>query len=205
MSATSSSRAGFAVIGIVAAFLFGIAWIVAALSDPAWRFGEDAVSDLGVSSVQLTADMFMFGCILTGLLVFLFGVGKTYSETHASRWSGALLLIAGIFLILIGCFNEDWHGGTVHATVAILFFIFLALSMLVSIPGDWADGKKLCGAVGIVAIVVIIGCAVGESLAFLEAMAIVCALVWLVSESVKMLFMKPRGDGSTPPAVRRSD
>ncbi len=187
MNANTRSPALYACIGIFAAFIFAAIWVVAAQGDPSWVFGESMISDLGVSDVELTADLFMYGCIVTGLLAFIFGVGKAYTECGSNRLAGILVAIAGAFLVLVGLYNENFGNGNIHNTVAILFFLFLVLGMLASMVGDWAEGKRVNGAVTAVLIMVMIGVAVGKDLAYVESIAVICGLLWIFNASAKMI------------------
>ena len=58
MKEENRSAAGFGAIGLVAAFIFSIVWVVAACADPSWSVGNDYVSQLGVSDVTLTKNIF---------------------------------------------------------------------------------------------------------------------------------------------------
>ncbi len=187
MNATNRSPALFAVIGLIMAFAFAIMWIVAAENDPAWTFGDNMISELGVSTNQFTADVFKYGCIVCGALGFVFGVGKAYCEDNCSRASGIMCAAAGIFLALVGIYNSDYGNGNLHDTVSYLAFAFIFLAAALSVYGDWSEGKRINGAIAAVLILVALSCYVGKDLAFTEGIAIICALFWMISESVKMI------------------
>ncbi len=187
MNASKCDSAPFAILGLITALFYAAVWIVAAASDPTWVFGESMVSELGISDVQLTADLFKYGCIIAGLLIFVFGLGKAYTQKEANRTSGILIAIAGIFLILVGVYNMNYGNGNIHNTVACLFFAFMALAVIASMLGDWAEGRGISVAVSAIFIVVVIGTSVGNTLPYVEAIAIICALIWLVAQSVKMI------------------
>lgn len=190
MKQLKGSPAGFGVIAICAAFVFSIMWMVAALGDASWVIGENTLSDLGVSDVQITADLFMYACMIVGVLTVIFGIGKAGYETGCNRAGGILVIIAGIFLILVGYFNKDYGNGDIHLAAAYLFFIFLALSVFVTAFGDWAEGKTLAVAYSIIATVICIGCFAFESLALTEAVAVICGLGWFVAQGIKLSMSK---------------
>lgn len=192
MNATKHSPAPFAVVGIVAAAFFAVMWIVAANGDSTWVLGESMISNLGVSDVDDTANEFMYGCIITGILVIVFGAGKAYCEQGASTASGIFLAATGLFLALVGIFDENYGNGDAHDAFAYLFFIFLFVSAACSIFGDHAEGKKINAAITAALILIVIGAIVGKEEAYYESAAAVCALLWIVAESVKMIFdIKP--------------
>lgn len=187
MKAFSCNTGPFAVIGIAMAFFFAMVWIVAASNDPNWSLGVNTLSDMGISDVQLTADLFMYGCMIAGALAFVFGLGKAYNEANASRASGIMVAFAGVFLILVGLYNKDYGNGNLHQTVAMLFFFFLTVAAALSVFGDWAEGKRVNAVISATLIVIVIGAAVGNTIAYVEAVAVICGLLWIMNESVKMI------------------
>lgn len=202
MNATKHSPAPFAVVGIVAAAFFAMMWIVAANGDSTWVLGESMISDLGVSDVEDTANEFMYGCIITGILVIVFGIGKAYCEQGASTASGIFLAATGLFLALVGIFDENYGNGDAHDAFAYMFFIFLFVAAACSIFGDHAEGKKINAAITAALILIVVGAIVGKEEAYYESAAAVCALLWIVAESVKMIFdIKPSASPQACAAV----
>lgn len=178
--------APFAVIGLITAFLFAIMWIVAAENDPFWIFGESKLSDLGVSIYDFTADAFKYGCIVCGILCFVFGIGKSLCEDGSSCASGIMCAMVGIALAFVGYFTAE-SNADVHDMSAYLLFVFLALAVALSIHGDWTEGKRINGLIGIVLFAMVIACFIGKDIAYTETVAVICGLLWIVSESVKMI------------------
>ena len=135
MNVSNRHPGPFAAIGLLAAFAFAVIMIVAINGDSAWVYGENMLSDLGISDVQMTADLFNYGCMIVGILVFVYGLGKAVCETQCNRASGCILAIAAIFLVLIGYIHSDFGNGNTHDTIAILFFLFLFIAMVLSAIG----------------------------------------------------------------------
>ena len=188
MNVSNRHPGPFAVIGLIAAFAFALILVIASNSDPAWVYGESMLSDLGISDVQIAADLFNYGCIIIGILTFIYGLGKSLCEYQCNRASGCMLAIAAIFLILIGYIHSDFGNGNTHDAIAILFFLFLFISMVLSAIGDWKDGYRLNSALSTILILVMLGCAVGMNVPTLEVIAAGCAIIWLLGISVKMIF-----------------
>ena len=179
MNVSNRHPGPFAAIGLLAAFAFAIVLIVAINGDSAWVYGENMLSDLGISDVQMTADLFNYGCMIVGILVFVYGLGKAVCETQCNRASGCVLAIAAIFLVLIGYIHSDFGNGNTHDTIATLFFLFLFIAMVLSAIGDWRDGARLNSALTVVLILIILGCAVGMTVEALEVITVACGIVWL--------------------------
>lgn len=178
----------FAVIGLLVAFASAIVLAVAINSDTTWVYGENTLSDLGISDVQLTADLFNYGCIVFGILLFVYGIGKAMCEASCNRASGYFVAIAAIFLTLIGCIRSDFDNGNTHDAITILLFLFLFVSMVLSAIDDWKANYRLNSALSVIVILVILGCAVGMNIESLEVIIVTCAIVWLAGISVKMIF-----------------
>lgn len=180
----------FAAVGLVAAFALAIVITMATSGDPAWVYGENMLSDLGVSDVQSTADLYNYGCMIIGILTFVLGVGKAACELSCNRASGCILAIAGIFMILLGYMSSDFGNGNTHDTIAILFYLFMFIAMVLAAIGDWRDGYKINSALSVILILILLGCAVGMSIASLEVIFVACTVIWLAGVSAKMIIPK---------------
>ncbi len=187
MNARKCSPAPFAVAGICAAFIFSVVWICAINADTSWVLGENSLSDLGVSSVAIAADLFNYGCILCGALVVIFGIGKACCEKNYNRASGCFIAAAGVFMIVVGIVNKDFGNGNTHLMAAYLAFIFLALGVILSGFGNWNDGKRVSAAITIILVLIVLGSCIHNTIQMVEAIAVACALVWMFAESAKMV------------------
>ena len=180
MNVSNRHPGPFAVIGLLAAFAYAIVLIVAINGDPAWVYGEN----------MLTADLFNYGCLIVGILLFVYGLGKAFCETECNRASGCMLAISAIFLILVGYIHSDFGNGNTHDTIAILVFLFLFIAMVLSAIGDWRDGARINSAISVILILIVLGCCVGMSIEALEVITVACGIVWLAAISAKMIVPK---------------
>lgn len=193
MNVSTRNPGAFGAIGIFVVFAFTVAVNIAAYGDPSWIFGENTLSDLGVSDVQLSADLFNYGCVIGGILICIVGLGKAVCEQCANRASGMFLAFAGLLLLLIGFVHKDFDQGNTHLIIAILLFVFILAAALCSGYGDAKEGYRLNAAFTGIMILVAIGYAIGNSLAAAETVAVICALMWILSISVKMVFQARKG------------
>lgn len=190
MTSSKIGPAGPGIAAICGAFIFAIAWIVAACGDLSWMVGEDTLSVLGVSDVQVSADAFNYGCMVTGVLFAIFGLGKFAFETKCNRASGAMILIAGIALIGVGIFTKDYGNGNPHLIVAYAFFLFLVISAVLSGIGDYNEKKTIPLAVTVVLFTTALITFAIQPLAMAEAVTVVCALIWAVVQGTKLAMSK---------------
>lgn len=115
----------------------GAAWIAyvfiasAIALAPWFNFYNNALSDLGNYVRQgALAAVFNLGLIASGLLAaitaLLFIRGRT--TRLVLPWS-LLLLVAGLDLVLVGVFSEDF--GEIHGVVSVALFTLFGLTLLV--------------------------------------------------------------------------
>ncbi len=180
----------FALVGILAAILFAAIWIIAAHEDPSWTLGTNTLSDMGISDVEVTANLFNYGCVVSGLLLAVFGIGKATCETGANRTGGMLLIAAAMFFVCVGFVTKDVGNGNPHLLVAYLFFLFLVLGIVASTVGDWMEGRGLTASVSSILIVFCLGVSIGSTLAMTEAVVVACALLWTILQGAKLLMSK---------------
>lgn len=194
MNATKHSPTPYAALGILAAFLIAVIWTVAAQNDPSWVLGESPVSDLAFSGVDVTADAFAYGLIVAGILVLVFGAGKARTEGSCSCSSGVMAAAAGVMLLLIGLGAAAGREGEYASTADWLFFVFMMLAIILSMFGSWQEGRRINAAVAAILVVVVIGAAVGKSPEYVQAVVYACTILWLVSDSAKMIMTMKAAD-----------
>ncbi len=190
MNVKYPNPAVFAALGLFTAFAFAVILAIAINADPNWVYGENTLSDLGVSSVQLSADLFNYGCIIVGALICIFGLGKAGCEFRENRASGCMIAISGIFLLMIGFISKDFGNGNLHELIAYLVFLFLLVAVVLSAIGDMKEGNRLGGAITATLLLIALGSCVGMDLASVEVVAVACAILWIMNLSAKMLLSK---------------
>ncbi len=188
MNASFRNPGPFAAIGFLAAFALAVIITVAINADPSWVYGENMLSDLGISDVDLTKNLYNYGCIIIGILTIVFGIGKAVCETGCNRASGCLVAIAAVFMVLIGFVQADFGNGNTHDAAALIAFIFMFCAMALSAVGDWKDGAKLNAALGSILVLIVIGCFAGMDVEKVEIIALACGIVWMLGVSAKMTF-----------------
>jgi len=121
-----SPRVGAACI-LLAVAVFLILYLVAALQDPGYEFLEDYLSDLGVGPA---AWVFNSALILTGALILVFAYVGSYpllGDVLVSKVGSVILAVAGVLLMNIGVFTEDY--GDLHLAFSLAFFLTLLVAL----------------------------------------------------------------------------
>lgn len=178
----------FAAIGFLAAFALAVIITVAINADTSWVYGESKLLDLGISDVDLTKNLFNYGCIIVGVLIVVFGIGKAFTEGGCNCASGCFAAFAAIFLIIIGFMQSNSGNGDTAQAAALIVCIFQVVAMALSAVGDWKDGAKLNAMLSSILILIIIGCLVGMNIEKVQVIAIACYVVWMIGVSAKMTF-----------------
>jgi hypothetical membrane protein len=178
----------------IAAPIFAFACILAAVASwSQFSWTKNALSDLGVQS-GATAAIFNVGLVVCGVLCMAFAAGlfRLVGKRVLSKAGVFLFVLACVFLVAIGIFNENFSP--THYYVSVGFFVSLPISVLVLVAALWlADEHRLSIfslALGLAAAIpwvlqftvpYVSGVAIPE---FASGMA---GAVWAIVLSVKML------------------
>lgn len=132
MKATEAIRfAGL--IGVVAS-LFGLGSVLATtfLAGSTFNWNKNALSDIGVSTVNVAANVFNSSLIITGILNFVFALSftKTNAKNALFYIGGILLMLGGISLSLVGVFTEAY--GKLHFYVSAAYFSLFSLAIMLN-------------------------------------------------------------------------
>lgn len=180
-------------IGLLGIAVFSICWICAVVSDGRWIFGENMVSDLGVSDTNAQY-FFNYGCAAAGIIIYIYGILTAYfNRLTLDRISYILIALAGMFLIGVGTFTEDL--GWSHNLCAYSLFIAVAVSAIIRLVLDIIHRDMIPAAVTAVLILSAVIVALTQTFPFLEAFAIIIILIWIALVCLKTIF-KNEGYGT---------
>lgn len=116
-----------AAMGIGAIVFFGVMWVASVLLDGRWSFGNNMISDLGVSDSPEAAAAFALGCIIGGLGLCVSLAGLAYrSDNIPERVYCGLSSAGGFCLVFVGIFNERTPY---HLPFAIALFLAAAVAL----------------------------------------------------------------------------
>lgn len=140
------------VIGIIAS-LFGFSSVLLStfLAGNTFSWSRNALSDIGVSTVSLAANVFNISLAITGLLNFVFALGLTKANAKNPLFylGGLLLILGGISLSLVGIFTEAY--GRLHFYVSAGYFGLLSLAIIMNGFAFRKAGQKTWGNVSVLA------------------------------------------------------
>ena len=137
-------------VGIFAS-LFGLCSVLAAtfLAGSTFSWNNNALSDIGVSTVSLAADVFNISLITAGLLNFIFALGFTRANAKNALFyiGGLLLILGGISLSFVGVYTEAY--GRLHFYVSAGYFGLFALAIIMNGVAFRKSGQAVRGSVSI--------------------------------------------------------
>lgn len=185
MKVVKDRSTSFAWAGMIGVAAFIIAWLCAESIDTAWQFGVNTLSEFGISNTDARF-YFNYGCMVTGMLIAVFGVGRAvYSKNAGHIAGGVLLLFGGVTLALIGVFTMN--DGTLHDIIAVFAALFVFSAIIAVAAGNWAADRKIFAGIGIVTVCLLTAMVFAYDTAKLEAYGIILGLVWFLAESVNMI------------------
>ena len=172
----------FAYLAFIMPLFFAVMWILSATTDGEWAFGVKSLSDMGISENPLSAFLFNFACIFTGLSGTVIGFGSFAYGKRTMRIGGVLYMISMVFLAMVGVFTLPQ---TMHYIVASSFGIIFALSVLVSSVSDWKCSWFFYFDIAfIIAGAIIVGT---QPFPVWEAIMVIGAMLWTAVLGYKML------------------
>ena len=182
----NNHSAAFGWIGVIAVTAFCVMWLMCYLADSSWTWGINTISDFGVSNTA-AADYFNYGVMIVGMILAVYGLGKTQSPAVASRVGGNLIAFGGIFIALMGVTTVDVNNGDYHKFVALIGATLLFLGLLICAAQNYLDGKVLVVGVAICAFILMFLCAVVFGYAKGEVYCLVIAAAWGLFDAIFMI------------------
>jgi hypothetical membrane protein len=192
MTNVKTHNVAFAWAGILAAAAFSIVWLAASSLDPSWVFGQDVLSDFGISGTDAEL-YFNYGCAVTGVLIAIFGIGIIVNHINAGHIvGGTLLIIGGILVLLVGLVPLDSLGGDIHTRLGYLFGIVAFAAAASTAAGNWASGQRVFGGLTLVLLIASTAMYLSYEFAEFESYVTIIALIWLVLESIALMLRKKK-------------
>ena len=173
----------FGYIAMAAPLLFVVLWILSASIDGSWRFGVNSLSDMGISDNAVSAFLFNFGCMITGILGMIVGFGMIMYGRRTLKAGGAIYIVGMLFLSLVGVFTLDNYSK--HYFVASTFSIVSGLGVLVSSFSDWKVSWYLYADIILIAFAAIV--IMTTPFETWEPLATIASMIWVFIMGTKMI------------------
>lgn len=174
----------YILFSLVGTLTFGVLWLACILYDPSWDPAQNSISDL---SMPPTAPIFATACILTGILLALYGIGKVIYDDMPGWVAGIAMVLGSVGLCAMGMFNKEFYD--IHFLTAAIAVAFYGVSIGLTIIGHFIKKRHTFGAVEL--IICLIAC-IGFPLSFgrAQSLALFCVFLWVVAE---LVFYKKQG------------
>jgi len=170
-------------IAIAAPLLFVTLWISSATIDGSWQFGVNSLSDMGISDNAVSAFLFNFGCMITGILGMVAGAGMVVYGKRTLRAGGAMYIIGMLFLSLVGVFTLDNYD--MHRFVATTFSVMSGLAIVVSSVSDWKVSWYLYADIVLIGFSVVVF--VTTQFEMWEPLITIASMIWALILGIKIL------------------
>lgn len=177
-----------ALLGIFVGAMLPLAFAVAIAADGTWTFNVNTLSDLGISSSQVAADIFNYSCMIGGVLVAVFGFGKFLIKDGKDAASGLFLAATGVLFMAVGIITKDSYS--LHVSIAIMGGLTLLIGAFIGTVSDWSHGRQITASVGAIAVTLSVATFFGLAFAGFEVVSIISGLIWLIAEGASLAFSK---------------
>jgi len=161
---------------------FAVMWISSASTDGLWRFGEESLSRLGVSEDPVAALLFNGGCISTGAMGIIVGLGNAAHKEDFGSLAGIAYAAGMFFLVLVGALPLT--AGMIHYVVASIFGILMMISLILTAIHD--HRRRMHPEAEILFIVISLVLIATQRFAMWEALLVIIVMIWTVLQGIKM-------------------
>ncbi len=169
--------AAFGWFGVLAVAVFSIVWLACYSADASWVWGENSISDFGISDTD-AASFFKYGCAIAGVLLATFGIGEIVNSKQTGYvFSGVMTVLTGICLLVVGFVTLDYNEN-LHDFFAILAAVFAAVTVISWAAQSWKCGREIPAGVSVILFCAVLACMFAYNLEKFEVIALVLALIW---------------------------
>ncbi len=168
--------------GMVISLFFSGMWAIAANADPNWTFGSMSLSDMGISSVSVTAVFFNVGCIVTGILLLLFFYLLAKEDTGGGVAGAYIASFSGIFLSFVGIFNLN--TGAYHYFFATTFGVLATMGVILYTMRDMNKDRGIQSAITFIMLCLGMFAVMRFEFELWEPIVVILGLVWLFLFSI---------------------
>ena len=191
----NNHSAAFGWIGILAVTAFAVVWLMCYLADSSWTWGSNTLGDFGISATA-AADYFNYGMIVVGMILSVYGLGKTQSSATINRVGGNLIALGGIAVALVGITSVDAPQADYHKLVALVGFFLIVIGLLLASVQRYYEGKVLAVGLAIIAFIVMFFATTQYGYEEGELYAVIIVALWGLVDAIFMIVDGINGAGA---------
>ena len=191
----NNHSAAFGWIGILAVTAFTVMWLMCYLADSSWTWGSNTLGDFGISATA-AADYFNYGMIVVGMILSVYGLGKTQSSATINRVGGNLIALGGIAVALVGITSVDAPQADYHKLVALVGFFLIVIGLLLASVQRYYEGKVLAVGLAIIAFIVMFFATTQYGYEEGELYAVIIVALWGLVDAIFMIVDGINGAGA---------
>lgn len=191
----NNHSAAFGWIGILAVTAFVVMWLMCYLADSSWTWGSNTLGDFGISATA-AADYFNYGMIVVGMILSVYGLGKTQSSATINRVGGNLIALGGIAVALVGITSVDAPQADYHKLVALVGFFLIVIGLLLASVQRYYEGKVLAVGLAIIAFIVMFFATTQYGYEEGELYAVIIVALWGLVDAIFMIVDGINGAGA---------
>ena len=126
----------YACAGLAAPVIMIVCVLFCVMFEDGWDYKVNSMCDFGVSSNPAVAAAFIGGCLVSGVLFMVAGLGWIFfEESKYVRIGGAVVMVSGVALMCVGVFDKtyDFHPyvSIVYALIFIVAIAFVCLQDII--------------------------------------------------------------------------
>ncbi len=164
--------------GALGGATFLVAWALGMIFDPSWVFGEDIISDMGISET-CSRYIFCIGCIITGFLLTFSAVPIVIKSPRVlTRAIFICMFIAGVGTIFLGMISEI--NRPIHDIFADMMFSAAGIGAAISVIYYYKTERKYMSAIIVLAGLLSVSSLAFTSFEFTEGLILILLLVWII-------------------------
>ena len=173
---------------ILGGALTPLLFAAAIMADGNWTFNENTLSDLGISAKRTVALLFNGTCMMAGICVAIFGLGKAQRSSGLDAASGLLMGLSGVFLFLVGIFTKDMRA--LHMAVACSYFVLMGLAIIIGIISDSRRKRYYMISCDVVILMVSAVAIITLTYKGMEVVYVLITCVWGLIQGLSLAFSK---------------
>ena len=142
MDPTTFHKETYVVVAPLAFVVFLVGLVLTLLTTPpSWDLAKENLSNLAGETSLITGVLFTITCMLAGIMIVYFGLGKVLYEEGLDNVSGILFVTSGLSLMLVGLFNTNLYR--MHMIVTLFFTFMIVFAIVGTSLADVLSGDRI--------------------------------------------------------------